>query len=125
MGVHWKTLTPAQKDEFVHLFASLLENSYAGKIESYNQEKIVYGKELTEGNYAQLDSTVIATKGDEYSLDYRLLKVGNKWMVYDVVIEGVSLISNYRTQFNNIITGQGYDALVNKLRAKSGGGGTP
>jgi phospholipid transport system substrate-binding protein len=125
MGVHWKTLTPAQKDEFVHLFASLLENSYAGKIESYNQEKIVYGKELTEGNYAQLDSTVIATNGDEYSLDYRLLKVGNKWMVYDVVIEGVSLISNYRTQFNNIITGQGYDALVNKLRAKSGGGGTP
>jgi phospholipid transport system substrate-binding protein len=119
LGVHWKTLTTAQQDEFVGLFATLLENTYAGKIESYNQEKIVYGKELVEGNYAQVNTTIIGAKHDEYSLNYRLLKEGNKWMVYDVVIEGVSLVSNYRTQFNKIITGQSYNVLLKKLRTKS------
>jgi phospholipid transport system substrate-binding protein len=119
MGIHWKTLTPAQKDEFVGLFATLLENSYADKIESYNQEKVVYGKELIEGNYAQVNSTIVTAKRDEYSLDYRLLNEGGKWMVYDVLIEGVSLVSNYRTQFNKIITGQGYNELLKKMQTKT------
>lgn len=119
MGVHWKPLSNAQRKEFVGLFATLLENSYAGKIESYNQEKIVYDRENVEGNYAEVDSRVITLKRDEYSLDYRLLKEENKWMVYDVVIEGVSLVSNYRTQFNKIINEQGYNELLKKLRTKS------
>ncbi len=119
MGVHWKAQTPAQQKEFVSLFSTLLENSYAGKIESYNQEKIVYDRENVEGNYAEVDSRVITAKRDEYSLDYRLLKEGNKWMIYDVVIEGVSLVSNYRTQFNKIINEQGYKELLKKLRTKS------
>ncbi len=66
-----------------------------------------------------MKSKVVTPKRDEYSLDYRLLNEGGKWMVYDVVIEGVSLVSNYRSQFNRIITGQGYNELVKKLRAKS------
>jgi phospholipid transport system substrate-binding protein len=125
MGFHWKTITSVQQNEFVDLFSTLLENSYAGKIESYNKEKIVYDKELVEGNYAQVNSRVITPKRDEYSLDYRLLREGNKWMIYDVVIEGVSLVSNYRTQFNSIINGQGYDALVKKMRTKSEEIGNP
>jgi phospholipid transport system substrate-binding protein len=125
MAIHWKTLTPAQQNEFVDLFSTLLENSYAGKIESYNKEKIVYDKELVEGNYAQVNSRVITPKRDEYSLDYRLLKEGDKWMVYDVVIEGVSLVSNYRTQFNKIINDQGYKELVKKMRTKSEEIGNP
>jgi phospholipid transport system substrate-binding protein len=125
MAVHWKTLTPAQQNDFTGLFATLLENSYAGKIESYNQEKVVYDKELVEGNYAQVNSRIITPKRDEYSLDYRLLKEGNKWMVYDVVIEGVSLVSNYRTQFNKIINEQGYNELVKKMRTKSEEIGNP
>ena len=116
---HWKERSPAERKEFVQLFETLLENSYAGKIESYNQERIVYLKESVEGEYAEVKSKVVTPKRDEYALDYRLINKGGRWLVYDVVIEGVSLVSNYRTQFNRIITGQGYGELVKKLRTKS------
>ena len=119
LATHWNTRTPTERKEFVQLFATLLENSYAGKIESYNQEKIVYLKETLDGEYAEVRSKVVTAKRDEYALDYRLMNKGGKWLVYDVVIEGVSLVSNYRSQFNKIITGQGYGELVKKLRTKS------
>ena len=119
MGRHWKDRRTAEKKEFVQLFETLLENSYAGKIESYNQEKIIYQKETVEGEYAEVKSKLVTAKRDEYAIDYRLMNKGGRWMVYDVVIEGVSMVSNYRTQFNKIITGQGYDELVKKLRTKS------
>jgi phospholipid transport system substrate-binding protein len=119
LATHWKERTPAEKKEFVSLFQTLLENSYAGKIESYHNEKIVYLKESVEGQRAEVKSKVIAPKGDEYALDYRLMQKGGKWLVYDVVIEGVSLVSNYRGQFNRIVNGQGYPQLVKKLRTKS------
>jgi phospholipid transport system substrate-binding protein len=119
LATHWKERTPAEKKEFVSLFQTLLENSYAGKIESYHNEKIVYLKESVEGQHAEVDSKVIAPKGDEYALDYRLMQKGGKWVVYDVVIEGVSLVSNYRGQFNRIVNSQGYPQLVKKLRSKS------
>ena len=119
MGKHWKDRTGPEKKEFVQLFETLLENSYAGKIESYNQEKIVYLKESIDGEYAEVKSKVVTAKRDEYTLDYRLMNKGGKWMVYDVVIEGVSMVSNYRTQFNKIIQNQGYGELLKKLRSKS------
>jgi phospholipid transport system substrate-binding protein len=119
LATHWKERTPSERSEFISLFETLLENSYSGKIESYHNEKIVYLGESTEGDHAEVKSKVIAPKGDEYSLDYRLLRKGGKWMVYDVVIEGVSLVSNYRGQFNRIINSQGYPGLLKKLRAKS------
>lgn len=120
LGKHWNQRTPAEKKQFVDLFATLLENSYAGKIESYNNEKIVYTKETLDGDFAEVKSKVITPKQDEYTLDYKLMKNGNgSWMVYDVVIEGVSLVSNYRTQFNKIISTNGYAELVKKLQAKS------
>lgn len=119
MGKHWKERSPAEKKEMMQLYETLLENSYSNKIESYNQEKIVYLKESVEGEYAEVKSKVITAKRDEYSLDYRLMNEGGRWMIYDVVIEGVSLVSNYRTQFNNIIQRDGYGALVKKLRQKS------
>jgi len=119
LGVHWKDRSKAEQKEFVNLFATLLENSYANKIESYENEKIIYNKETIDGDYAEVKSRVVTAKRDEFTLDYRLLKEGNRWMVYDVVIEGVSLVSNYRSQFSKIITGQGYGALVKKLKVKS------
>ncbi len=119
MGRHWNERTPAERKEFVPLFETLLENSYADKIESYNNEKIVYGKEAVQGEYAEVKSKVVTAKRDEYTLDYRLMNKGGKWMVYDVVIEGVSLVANYRSQFNKIIQNQGYAELVKKLRAKN------
>jgi phospholipid transport system substrate-binding protein len=120
MGTHWKERTPAEKKELAGLFETLLENSYANKIESYNNEKIVYLKENVEGDYAEVKSKVVTAKRDEFTLDYRLMNKGGKWLVYDVVIEGVSLVSNYRSQFNKIINSQGYNELVKKLRTKSG-----
>lgn len=119
MGKHWNQRSAAEKKQFVELFAGLLENSYASKIESYNNEKIVYLKETQDGEYAELKSKVVTAKRDEFTLDYRLYNQNGTWMVYDVVIEGVSLVSNYRTQFNKIITTDGYPALLKKLQTKT------
>jgi len=119
LGKHWNTRSEAERKQFVDLFATLLENSYASKIESYNNEKIVYIKELIDGNYAEVKSKVITAKRDEFTLDYRMLNEKGKWMVYDVVIEGVSLVSNYRSQFNRIITANGYGELLKKLQSKN------
>lgn len=116
---HWRDRTPVEQKQFTELFADLLENSYVSKIESYNDEKILYTKEAIDGSYAEVKSKVVTARNDEYTLDYRLHKQGDKWMVYDVVIEGVSLVSNYRTQFNKIINSEGYAGLVKKLQAKN------
>jgi len=119
MGKHWNQRSESEKRQFTDLFATLLENSYAGKIESYNNEKIVYIKDEQDGDHAEVRSKVVTAKRDEFTLDYRLTNRNGKWMVYDVVIEGVSLVSNYRTQFNRIISANGYSELVKKLQNKS------
>ena len=119
LGKHWNVRTAAEKKQFAELFATLLENSYAAKIESYNNEKIVYIKEIVEEDHAEVKSKVVTAGRDEFTLDYRLFKQNGKWMVYDVIIEGVSLVSNYRSQFNKIITNNGYDKLVQKLQSKN------
>ncbi|MDD2851276.1 MAG: ABC transporter substrate-binding protein [Desulfuromonadaceae bacterium] len=120
LGKHWNGRTAAEKKHFSELFATLLENSYAAKIESYNNEKIVYIKEyLEDDEHAVVKSKVVTANRDEFTLDYHLSKQSGKWMVYDVVIEGVSLVSNYRSQFNKSITASGYDKLVKKLQSKS------
>lgn len=120
LGKHWTNRTAAEKKQFAELFATLLENSYASKIESYNNEKIVYIKEIpVDEEHAEVKSKVVTAARDEFTLDYRLFKQNGKWMVYDVVIEGVSLVSNYRSQFNKIITSSSYDKLVKKLQSKN------
>jgi phospholipid transport system substrate-binding protein len=119
LGKHWNQRSAAEKKQFTDLFASLLENSYAGKIESYNNEKIVYLKETIDADHAEVKSKVVTAKRDEFTLDYRMINQNGKWMVYDVVIEGVSLVSNYRTQFNKIITSNGYPELLKKLQTKT------
>ena len=119
LGKQWSQLTPEEKTEFSALFAALLENSYAGKIESYNNEKIIYVKELLDGDHAEVKSKVVTAKRDEYTLDYRMIRQNGKWMTYDVIIEGVSLVSNYRSQFGRILKAEGYSGLVKRLGAKN------
>ena len=119
MGAHWKELSPTEQNEFTGLFESLLENTYANKIESYNNEKVIYQKENVEDDYAEVKTKILTVKHDEYSMNYRMINKSGKWVVYDVVIEGVSLVSNYRTQFNKIINNQGVKELIKKLRSKS------
>jgi phospholipid transport system substrate-binding protein len=118
LGKHWNPLTQLERNQFTILFSSLLDNSYISKIESYNNEKVVYLKETIEGNYAEIKSKIISAKRDEYTLDYRLINENGKWMVYDIVIEGVSMVANYRTQFNRVISDNGYNGLVKKLQSK-------
>ncbi len=115
---HWRKRTPGEQREFVEIFSKLLENSYVDKIESYTDEKVVYTNESVEGDYAKVKSK-ITRKGDEdIPIDYKLRKNGNKWMVYDFAIEGVSMINNYRSQFNKIIRSSSYEELVKKMKMK-------
>ena len=115
---HWAPLNDKQRAEFVSLFSDLLERSYISKIELYGGEKIQYVNERTEGDTASVATRIMTKSGTEVPVDYRMLKKGDKWLVYDVNIEGISLVSNYRTQFNKIIQTASYDELVQKLRTK-------
>jgi len=115
---HWQPLTDKQREEFVGLFADLLERSYISKIELYGGEKILYSGEKVDGDQATVATKIITKNGTDVPIDYRMLKKGEKWMVYDVNIEGVSLVSNYRTQFNKIIQTSSYDELVQKMKTK-------
>lgn len=120
LGRHWQSLTPKQRQEFTTLFEDLLERSYVSKIEGYgNGNKVIYPKEnIDKDGYAAVLSEIVSTSGEHYGVEYRLLQRQNTWQVYDVVIEGVSLVNNYRTQFNKIILQESYDALVKKLQQK-------
>jgi phospholipid transport system substrate-binding protein len=115
---HWTPRTQAEKDEFVGLFTDLLERSYISKIELYGGEKVQFVGESIEGEGAVVRTKLVTKQGTEIPIDYRMLKRGDKWLVYDVVIEGVSLISNYRTQFNKIITTSSFQELMKKMKTK-------
>jgi len=115
---HWAPRTQAERDEFVSLFSDLLERSYIGKIELYGGEKVQFVGESVEGEGAVVRTKLITKQGTEIPIDYRMLHRGEKWLVYDVVIEGVSLISNYRTQFNKIITTSSFQELLKKMKTK-------
>ena len=118
LGPAWGKLSAGQRHEFVALFSQLLEASYSDKIEKYAQRvKINYTGEILEGDYAEV-RTVVVKANDRIPLNYRLLNEGGTWKVYDVVIEGVSLVSNYRSQFSRIIHESGYAELVKRLKTK-------
>lgn len=117
---HWTPRTPAEREEFVQLFADLLERSYITKIDLYGGERILYVGEVLDGDQAIVRTKLISKQATEIPVDYRMLRRGDRWLVYDVVIEGVSLVANYRAQFNKIITTSSYRELVKKLRTKQG-----
>jgi phospholipid transport system substrate-binding protein len=118
LGRHWPPRTPAERREFVDLFADLLERSYFSKIELYNGEKIVYLGDTVDGDYATVRTKLLTTQGSEIPVDYKMGRQGDRWIVYDVVIEGVSLVANYRAQFNKIIQTSSYQELVRKMKAR-------
>jgi phospholipid transport system substrate-binding protein len=113
---HWKERTPREQQELVRLFTALLERSYLSSIENYAGEKITFLNESISGPYAQVRSRITTDRRVEISIDYRLLDTGTRWVVYDVVLDGVSLVSNYRSQFNSIIRTSSFGDLLAKLR---------
>ena len=118
LALHWKKRTPEERQEFIPLFSDLLERSYVNKIESYTDEQILYTDENIDNDYASVKTKIITKRNVEIPIEYRLLKKNNRWGVYDVVIEGVSLVNNYRNQFNKIIRKDSYEELVKRMQQK-------
>jgi phospholipid transport system substrate-binding protein len=114
---HWKGRTRAEQAEFVTLFTDLLERSYVGRIEGYAGEKINYIGETVDGSFAVVRSRIVPGRGRaDTAVDYRLHRRDGRWKVYDVLVDGVSFVSTYRGQFNRMISGSSYGALVEALR---------
>jgi phospholipid transport system substrate-binding protein len=118
LAAHWKIRREVEHQEFVQLFQALLSKTYARKIETYSGEEIRYLKERLKGPFAEVQTKIVSKK-TAISLDYRLLRKDDIWRVYDVVVEGVSLVKNYRVQFKRIIHRSSYEELVKILREKS------
>ena len=118
LGAPWNQLADKDKQEFVALFRTLLTNSYADKIETYSGEGVQYINERTEKEYAEVRTKVLTGK-TEIPLDYRMLNKAGDWRVYDVILDGVSLVNNYRGQFSKILKSSNYADLVDQLRKKS------
>ena len=117
LAKNWDARSGQERQEFIALFKSLLENSYANKLEAYQDEKINYLDEIIKGKYA-LVKTEVVRKSSTIGVDYKLIQKNGNWRVYDFVIEGVSMIRNYRSQFTKIIRRDSYEVLVQKLTDK-------
>lgn len=116
---HWQGRTGQEQEEFVRLFADLLEHTYIGKIERHGgPEQIRYGREQSDGDFAAVPTTILTKQGQEVSVNYQMVRRADGWVVYDVAVEGVSLVSNYRGQFNKIIQTSSYEELVKQLKVK-------
>ncbi|MGO8987494.1 MAG: phospholipid-binding protein MlaC [bacterium] len=118
LAVHWAKRTTEERKEFVRLFGDLVERTYMKKVEDYSGEKVLYEGETKEGDYASVRVKIVTKKGEDIPVEYHLKKEREDWFVYDVSIEGVSLINNYRTQFNSILSQSSYENLVKRLREK-------
>ena len=118
LGAPWNQLADKDKHEFVDLFRTLLTNTYADRVESYSGEGVQYLNERTEKDYAEVRTKILSGK-TEIPMDYRLMNKNSDWRVYDVVVDGVSLVSNYRGQFSKILRNSSYPELVDQLRKKS------
>ena len=127
LGRHWQNLGDKDRQEFTALFTDLLERGYVSRIEEYSGEKIAYTGDTADGDVATVKTKFTTKKGADIPVDYRMLKKGDRWLVYDVSVEGLSLVSNYRGQFNKIIETSSYGDLVKRMKARSeefGGPGT-
>ena len=117
-GKHWRELTEAQRAEFTGLFGELVEKNYLSQVEGYSGEKILYKGEKLDGVYGVADVVIVTLRGTDIPVSYRVLKKDAAWLVYDVNIEGVSLVNNYRSQIGAILNSSSYADLIVKIKAK-------
>jgi phospholipid transport system substrate-binding protein len=115
---HWAQKTPEERREFVQLYRELLERVYMDKVEGYSWNKLLYEGEAIDGDYANVKVKILTTKDQVIQVEYRFSKKGKNWLIYDFSVEGVSIVNNYRTQFNDIIMKSSYQELVKKLKIK-------
>lgn len=119
LGKHWQSLSEQDRQEFTGLFADLLERGYVGRIEEYSGEKIAYTGDNVDADTATVKTRFTTKSGTAIPVDYRMLRKGDRWLVYDVTVEGLSLVSNYRGQFNKIIETSSYQDLVRRMKARN------
>ena len=118
LGAQWQKRTPAEQQEFVRLFTDLLEDTYLSKVEEYSGEKIQFVNERQEKDFAEVNTKLINRKGEDFALDYRLVNLNGDWKVTDVVIENISLVNNYRSQFNRVLSRSSFEDLVQAMKQK-------
>ena len=120
LGIHWRRRTPAEQEAFVKVFRDFLERIYSDKIDLYGGERVSFGREVVDGDFAQVDSILIKPKGEELAVVYKLRRTNGKWKVYDAVVENISIVNNYRSQFDRVISSSSYEELVKRLQEKAG-----
>ena len=119
LGSHWDARNEAERAEFAGLFRGLIEHAYLAKLERYGGEKVAYAGESVEGEQATVRTRVLTRQGEEVAIDYRLTARGDRWLIYDVVVDGISITGNYRAQFNEVVTKSSYQQLVKRIRARA------
>ena len=118
LGRHWAGRTPEEQREFVTIFAAMLGRSYADNIESYTSQNVLYTRESEDQNYAQVDTKIVTENRPPLSINYKLQSVDKVWKVYDLVIEDISVVNNYRSQFNRVIARSSFEELVRVMKEK-------
>jgi phospholipid transport system substrate-binding protein len=120
LGRPWRDQSPAKQQEFVRLFKDLLFNTYVDRVDTYagGNEKVFYDSQQIEGDYAFVTTRIVGYTSSDVRVEYRLRKSGDQWKAYDVIVEGISFIDNYRGQFNAILANQSFDSLLNRMREK-------
>ena len=118
LGPTWRARTPTERAEFTRLFQTLVERTYLARVLRYDGEKVVYGREAVRGDAALLQTRIVGTKGVPVSVDYELRRRGDRWLVSDVLVEHVGLVSNYRSQFADILSRTSYPELIARIRAR-------
>jgi len=118
LGRHWRPLTDAEREEFVALFRALLDRTYLPQIKLYQGERIQFVGESVDGDFAAVQARVLTRRGQEAAVMFRLHRPGERWLIYDISVEGISLVGNYRAQFDQIIQRASYQGLVTRIKQK-------
>lgn len=124
LGPHWAQRTPAERDEFVRLFTELVQQTYLSKVNQYNSE-MTFQDDVVDGSQAVVRTTLLLGKGSQMALDYRMHRPRDRWQVYDLSIDGISLVASYRSQFNKIVRTDSYEGLVARLKSRQVGFAAP
>ncbi len=119
LGSEWRRLDAQKQKEFVSVFTDLLEKTYAHKIDLYNGQKVVFAGETADQESAQVDTRLVDSKGQAFSVVYKMHRVNGKWKIYDLVVENISLVNNYRSQFRRVIVNSSFEELMEKMREKA------
>ena len=118
LGANWQRRNPEEQREFVKVFTDLLENAYVDSIDSYDGEKVVFTNEKQDKEYGEVNTKIVTKKGEEFSVNYKLHQASGNWKVYDVVIENISIVNNFRSQFNRVIAKSSYEDLLRTMKEK-------